>query len=78
MRRLLKTFEWYGQQSPQKQKYQFWKHDNDSFYFNISKMTQQKINYIHQNQVISGFVNEVNKWRLSIANLQSPIKFLAL
>lgn len=67
-----------GKHSPQKQKYQFWKHDSHSFYLYSNKMIQQKVDYIHQNPVVCGFVNESFEWRLSSANPQSPIKVLEL
>ena len=37
-------------------------------------MIEQKINYIHNNPVEAGFVNNANEWRLSSANEESPIK----
>ncbi|HRH01715.1 MAG TPA: hypothetical protein PLI68_10960, partial [Bacteroidia bacterium] len=37
-------------------------------------MIDQKIDYIHNNQAEAGFVSEAYEWRLSIANLDSPIK----
>ena len=75
---MLKAFEWYGKHSPQKQKYQFWKHDSHSFYLHSPEVIQQKMDYIHQNAVVSGFVNEPFECRLSSANPQSPIKVLEL
>ena len=37
-------------------------------------MMDQKMNYIHKNPVVAGFVNEAQEWRLSSANENSPIK----
>jgi hypothetical protein len=39
-------------------------------------MIDQKVNYIHNNPVEAGFVNEAYEWRLSSANVYSPIKVL--
>jgi REP element-mobilizing transposase RayT len=69
-------FRYYGDNSPQKQINQFWKHDNNPFYLYSNEMIQQKVNYIHNNPVKAGFVNEPHEWRLSSANEQSPIKVL--
>ena len=41
-------------------------------------MLEQKINYIHENPVEAGFVIDAHEWRLSNANLASPIKTLEL
>ncbi len=70
---MLHQFEYYGSISPQKQKYQFWKHDNHPFYLYTPNMIKQKVDYIHDNPVEAGFVNQPNEWRLSSANEQSPI-----
>jgi REP element-mobilizing transposase RayT len=69
-------FKFYGSNSPQKQINQFWKHDNHPFYLYSNEMIDQKVNYIHNNPVEAGFVNEPYEWRLSSANEQSPIKVL--
>ena len=69
-------FKYYGTNSPQKQINQFWKHDNHPFYLYSNEIIQQKVNYIHNNPVEAGFVNEPDAWRLSSANEQSPIKVL--
>jgi REP element-mobilizing transposase RayT len=69
-------YRYYGDNSPQKQINQFWKHDNHPFYLYSNEMIQQKVNYIHNNPVKAGFVNEPHEWRLSSANEQSPIKVL--
>ena len=57
---------------------QFWKHDNHPFYLYSNAMIDQKVNYIHQNPVVAGFVNEAHEWRLSSANPLSPIKMVVL
>lgn len=71
---MLNKFEYYGNKSPQKQKYQFWKHDNHPFFLYTNKMIQQKVDYIYYNPVEAGFVNQPQEWRLSSANEQSPVK----
>ena len=69
-------FKKFGSKSPQKQINQFWKHDNHPFFLYSKEMIAQKVNYIHNNPVEAGFVNEPHEWRLSSANEQSPIKVL--
>ena len=70
----LKLFKYFGNKSPQNQQMQFWKHDNHPFFLYSNQMIEQKINYIHNNPVEAGFVNNANEWRLSSANEESPIK----
>lgn len=70
----LKLFRHFGGKRPQKQKMQFWKHDNHPFFLYSNKMIDQKIDYIHNNPVVAGFVNHAYEWRLSSANEFSPIK----
>jgi hypothetical protein len=53
---------------------QFWKHDNHPFYLYSNEMIDQKVDYIHNNPVVAGFVNDPHEWRLSSANEESPIK----
>ncbi|MCK7534328.1 MAG: transposase [Marinilabiliales bacterium] len=75
---LLNLFRDYGNKSPQKQFYQFWKHDNHPFSLETTYMIEQKATYIHNNPVESGFVDEPWKWRLSSANSSGPLEILEL
>ncbi|WP_260448492.1 transposase [Bibersteinia trehalosi] len=40
------------------QKYQFWQHHNQPIEIYSQKFLDEKLNYIHQNPVVSGFVYE--------------------
>jgi putative transposase len=71
---MINQFRFHGKISPQKQTMQFWKHDNHPFFLYSNKLIQQKVNYILNNPVEAGFVNQPHEWRLSSANEQSPIK----
>jgi len=71
---MMDKFEYYGKQSSQTQKYQFWKHDNHPFFLFTPAMIKQKVDYIHDNPVEAGFVNQPQDWRMSSANEHSPIK----
>jgi REP element-mobilizing transposase RayT len=75
---ILKQFKDYGIKSSQNQYYQVWKHDNHSFWLETSWMIDQKLDYIHNNPVEAGFVNEPNEWRMSSASLSSPLKVIDL
>jgi len=73
----LHQFGYYGKKNKNAEM-QFWKHDNHPFYLYSNAMIDQKINYVHQNPVEAGFVNEAHEWRLSSANPFSPIKIEVL
>ena len=74
---LIHQFNYYGAKNKNADA-QFWKHDNHPFYLYSNAMIDQKVNYIHQNPVEAGFVNEAYEWRLSSANPSSPIKTMVL
>jgi len=73
---IIEQFQRFGTLSPQKQIYQVWKHDNHPFWLESARMIDQKTNYIHNNPVEAGFVNDPYEWRLSSANPCSPISVL--
>jgi putative transposase len=66
-------FGYYGKKNKNAE-LQFWKHDNHPIYLYSNEMIDQKMNYIHENPVVAGFVNEAQEWRLSSANENGPIK----
>jgi putative transposase len=74
---LLHQFRYFGNKSKHNEN-QFWKHDNHPFYLYSSSMIEQKVNYIHNNPVKAGFVNEAHEWRLSSANPNFEIKLSTL
>ena len=43
-----------------------------------NEMIESRVNYIHNNPVEAGFVNEPHEWRLSSANPNFEIKLAAL
>lgn len=49
------------------QKYQFWQHHNQPIEIYSQKFLDEKLNYIHQNPVVSGFVCEPWEWKYSSA-----------
>jgi REP element-mobilizing transposase RayT len=66
---ILKQFKECGRNSHQDQNYQVWNHNNHPFWLESSWMIEQKYNYIHNNPVKAGFVNEPHEWRLSSASV---------
>ena len=45
--------------------YQFWQHHNKPIELWTDKVIQQKIDYIHKNPVVSGFVTDPVDWKYS-------------
>lgn len=64
---LLKMFEWAGGKKGNVSKYQFWQHHNKPIELWSTKVIKQKIDYIHNNRVESGFVTEPTEWKYSSA-----------
>jgi putative transposase len=73
---MMEKFHWNGKISSQEQTYQFWQHENHPFELFSTEMFQQKRNYIHENPVRAGFVDQAWKWRWSSANPDSPIQVI--
>jgi putative transposase len=69
----LHQFNYFGKKSKNAEM-QFWKHANHPIYLFSNEMINQKVDYIHQNPVEAGFVNEAHEWRLSSANPNGPLK----
>ena len=64
---LLPAFRHHGELNSRNKENQFWRQDNQpKECFSIS-FTMQKINYIHQNPVLAGWVNRPEDYRLSSA-----------
>tara|TARA_R110002049_G_scaffold70608_5_gene182364 strand:+ start:172 stop:516 length:345 start_codon:yes stop_codon:yes gene_type:complete len=53
---LLRLFERAGMEKANVSKYQFWQHQNKPIELWSESVIKQKINYIHNNPVVSGFV----------------------
>lgn len=54
--------------------YSVWKKDNQPRVIENEKFFMQKLNYIHNNPVIKGYVERPEYWKWSSANLNSEIK----
>jgi len=65
-----------GQQNPLNLHHQFWQNENYPVALGSNEMIDQKIDYIHQNPVKAGFVNEAQDYLYSSASPLSPIKVI--
>lgn len=64
---MLWMFERAGLKSSNVKNRQFWQHHNQPIELWSPEVTEQKIDYIHQNPVVSGFVIEPWHWKYSSA-----------
>ena len=64
---LLWMFERAGKQNATTTKRQFWQQNNQPIELWSEKVIKQKINYIHNNPIKSGFVNNAEDWKYSSA-----------
>ena len=60
-------FERAGKKKGNVSKYQFWQHHNKPIELWSTTVIKQKIDYVHNNPVASGFVNESIEWKYSSA-----------
>jgi len=56
--------------------HQFWQHNNKPIELWTMAVTQQKIDYIHNNPIASGFVTETCHWKYSSATDYTDVKGL--
>ena len=73
---MIALFKKAGQQNPLNLHHQFWQNENHPVALATHGMMQQKIDYIHQNPVKAGFVNEAYEYLYSSASPLSPIKVM--
>ena len=64
---LLSIFKKVADKSSNVTNYQFWRHDNKPIELFSNKVIFQKINYIHQNPVVEGYVFKPEEYRYSSA-----------
>lgn len=64
---MLWMFERAGKKNASITKYQFWQHHNHPIELADQAMFEQKLNYIHQNPVVAGFVSKPEDWLYSSA-----------
>lgn len=64
---LLWMFSRAGSKSSNVSKSQFWQHNNMPIELWSAEVIDQKADYLHNNPVVAGFVNEPHEWRYSSA-----------
>ena len=62
---LLWFFERAAKKKSNGSKYQFWQHHNKPIELWSEKVIKQKMDYIHNNPVVSGFVTKAIDWKYS-------------
>jgi putative transposase len=64
---LIYRFEYAAKYKKQNTKYMFWKKDNHAILLDNSKMMEQRLNYVHNNPVEAGIVDEPEHYVFSSA-----------
>lgn len=64
---LLDLFERYGKMNKSNFRYQFWQHENHPILLRDVAMIKQRLIYLHENPVRSGFVSAPEDWLYSSA-----------
>lgn len=76
---LLWMFEKAGKERSNVSKYQFWQQHNQPIELWSEEVIKQKVNYIHNNPIESGFVTDAIDWKYSSAkNFQDDHTFLEI
>ncbi|AHM59888.1 transposase [Flammeovirgaceae bacterium 311] len=73
---LLQQFSYHGRHQQHHKEYLFWQKTNYPVDITDAGMLEQKIEYIHQNPVRAGYVDEPQHWRYSSAYPLSAVKVL--
>ena len=73
---ILKRFEFAAMRSIRSSKYQFWENNNHAEVIMTPGFFQQKLNYIHQNPVKAGWVEQPGDWLYSSARNYLGLKGL--
>jgi putative transposase len=64
---MLKLMQHAASKSSNVKQMQFWQHHNKPIELWSNDVTEQKMNYIHMNPVVAGFVSEAHHWKYSSA-----------
>ena len=65
---ILDLFEKHGKANSSNHRFQVWQHENHPFLLDSEFLYNQKLNYLHYNPVVAGFVAEPSHWLFSSAN----------
>lgn len=64
---LLHNFSYFGNAAQNRENYQFWQDGFHPIELWSAKVIMQKLDYLHQNPVVAGFVSQPEHWRYSSA-----------
>lgn len=73
---MIKAFNRAGKYNPLNTNHQFWQNGDYPVLLYTSAVIQQKIDYIHDNPVVAGFVGSAHEFWYSSANPESPLKII--
>jgi REP element-mobilizing transposase RayT len=73
---MLQRFSFAARRSSNVKHYQFWRHDNQPIELSTNAMIDQKIDYVHQNPVVAGWVAEPQEYLYSSARDYAGLKGL--
>ena len=75
---LLYILEYFGRNNKHNEKFAFWQQNNHPFDLFTNKLIDQKVEYIHNNPVVAGYVNEPQNYIYSSANCFTELKLSVL
>ncbi len=71
---MLALFQKHGVHNPLNKHYQFWQNENHPVVLSNPVIFQQKVDYVHQNPVRTGLVDEPGHYLYSSAHPANPVK----
>jgi len=75
---IISVFQKNGKNNSLNKNFQIWQNGSFSTLLDSNYLIDQKVEYIHQNPVKAGFVDEASKYLYSSANPNSPVKVLEM
>ena len=75
---LISAFNKAGKHNANNENFQIWQNGSFPTLLDSNFLIDQKVDYIHQNPVKAGSVDEASKYLYSSANVKSPIKVLEI
>ena len=75
---LISAFNKSGKHNVNNKNFQIWQNGSFPILLDSNYLIDQKVEYIHQNPVKAGFVDEASKFLYSSANPESPINVLEM
>lgn len=64
---MLRLIAWAGKTNPNNEKMQFWQQHNQPIELNTPEKLRQRLDYLHNNPVVAGFVEKPENWLYSSA-----------